>query len=181
MAPTVYTPPVNTYIPIGSVTLSATATEVVFSSLPTSGYRDLVLVVTGYTTTTATNGQWLRAEYNGDTTTANYNRVTMEAGGGSTSIRSLSGSERDIGKMNTNSSGNTAHSTSVINFQDYSASDKHKTIISRSSGKDGALDFAVSAIATRWANTAPISSIKLFLDSNSFAIGSTFSLYAIAG
>jgi hypothetical protein len=169
--------PTATYIALQNTTLGSSAASVTFSSIPAT-YRDLVIVVNGRTTTTATNGQWIVAEFNSDTG-ANYSVVTMEAGGGATTIRSLSLTNGYVGKMNTSSSSNTDFSTSLIHIMDYSATDKHKTVLGRSSGKDGALDFAVSALATRWASTNAVNQVKLSLDTNSFASGSTFALYGI--
>ena len=48
--PTVYSPPVSTYVALATTTLGATASSVTFSSIPAT-YRDLVLVTNAQTTT----------------------------------------------------------------------------------------------------------------------------------
>jgi hypothetical protein len=58
---------------------------------------------------------------------------------------------------------------------DYSATDKHKTVLVRSN----AASTGVEAIAQRWASTAAITSILVFPSTGSWAAGGTFSLYGI--
>lgn len=164
MAPTVYTPPVNTYIPIGSVTLSATASEVVFSSLPTSGYRDLILIWSG----TSTSGTDIVVSCNGDTTNS-YPNVQMFGTGSS----AISSAFTRTGAFFTYSS--TSQNDAIVQIMDYSASDKHTTILSRGNANE------VSATASRYPQTNVVSSISVRSTSNPMAIGSTLSLYAIAG
>jgi hypothetical protein len=60
---------------------------------------------------------------------------------------------------------------------DYSATDKHKTVISRF----GSAARETQATASRWANTAALTSINFFQESGgvTFSTGSTFSLYGV--
>ena len=64
----------------------------------------------------------------------------------------------------------------VLQIMDYSATDKHKTALAR----NNVAGIGVEASATRWANTAAITSVQVYVDTGSFAIGTTLSLYAIA-
>lgn len=167
MAPTVYTPPVNTYIPIGSVTLSAATSEVVFSSLPTSGYRDLVLVMNGQTAATDNIG-W---QANGDTGT---NYQTIQALGGTSGAVS-NATARPWGFAGTSYA---QPSVNITQWLDYSATDKDKTTLGRANSPTN----EAAMTASRWANTSAITSLRIFPSlGGNFAIGSTFSLYAIAG
>ena len=61
---------------------------------------------------------------------------------------------------------------SVTNFMDYSATNKHKVLLTRTAAHNSS-----NAVITRWMNTAAINEIALFTDSSSFNAGSTFSLY----
>jgi hypothetical protein len=61
----------------------------------------------------------------------------------------------------------------IINIQDYSATDKHKTWISR--GNWG----WTSAFGGRWANTNAITSVKILVSGTTFQSGATFALYGI--
>ena len=61
---------------------------------------------------------------------------------------------------------------------DYSATDKHKTFLTRIADKGGYGDYVVAA-ASRWANTSTVTSVTVFGTAN-FQIGNTFNLYGIA-
>jgi hypothetical protein len=59
---------------------------------------------------------------------------------------------------------------------DYSATDKHKTVLARHNNSAG----EVSMSAGRWASNTAINSISLkVLPSGSFNSGATFSLYGV--
>jgi len=160
--PTVYSPPVSTYTALATITLASTDSEIVFSSIPAT-YRDLVLVceVTGTDID-------IKIKLNSDNTAANYPSVVMR-GLGSGSGQSFTSSQ-GIGFV---ASGARGYIQSQI--MDYSATDKHKTILNRDSDSS----VQVVARAMRWTNTAAVNSVAVAGDS-AFAIGSTFSLYAIA-
>jgi hypothetical protein len=59
---------------------------------------------------------------------------------------------------------------------DYSATDKHKTILSRA---NVAGTFTM-ALAGRWANTSAINQVSIFRTGQTFSSGSVLSLYGIA-
>jgi hypothetical protein len=156
--------PKKTYTQINSVTLASASSSVTFSSIP-QNFRDLILVLDG----TPTANSIVNFRYNGDSG-ANYNRVGMEGDGttpssyfgtGATSLRVIAW--------------RTGRSNAIHQIMDYSATDKHKTSISRGNPTD----VAVQAAAGRWANTSAITSIAVTLDANQFATGSTFTLYGI--
>jgi hypothetical protein len=75
-------------------------------------------------------------------------------------------------------SGASTSSRSVFRLQimDYSATDKHKSVLTR-------YDLAgleTHAHATRWANTAIITTLEIFgIDTETLAAGTTLSLYGI--
>ena len=166
MAPTTYTPPINTYVPLESIVLTNAASSVTFFNIAQSDangtYKDLVLVFAG--TTSASIG--ILSTYNGDT--SNQSRVFMYAPPGT------SGTASD----NEVIYAYTSQSVCTMQILDYSATDKHKTILARS---DNAAVITM-ATAQRWASTSAISSIALTPKSgNTFGAGSTFSLYALHG
>lgn len=152
-------PATPTYVSLAQVTLAAAAASV---TLPVpSGFRDVVLVITG----TATSAQGVLATHNGDTTAANYSSVNMYGNGSTTT--SQTSAAANIGSIY------TVQSQITVQFLDVSATDKHKTALSRSdqAGTD------TYALARRWANTAAITSITL--SASNFNIGCTFNLYGI--
>jgi hypothetical protein len=153
-----------TYTLIDSVTLGATAASVTFSSISATGKGDLVLVVDG----SASADSLAFIEFNSDTTAANYSFV-YALGNASTGV-SGSGDAFPLMPFNT-----STRSQAIVQVSDFAASDKHKTSLVRDSESGG----VVVMRAVRWANTAPITSLKFKTGSGNFAIGSTFHLYQL--
>jgi hypothetical protein len=155
-----------TYIALANTTLSSATSSVTFSSIPAT-YRDLVLVVNGSITD---DDRFGLLQFNADTGN-NYNYVYV-ANTSSGAQTSKSGSEwmYGIGQM-----------AATIQIMDYSATDKHKTVLVRNAAGTA----LVYMYAGRWANTNAINSIKLlttttgYSPSSTFTSGTTFSLYGI--
>jgi hypothetical protein len=155
--------PTKTYSPLATVTLASNTSTITFSNIPAT-YRDLILVYAG--TLTANNGMNVR--FNGDTA-SNYTRVIMLGdGSGTTSAAQTEALFMEAG---------TAVSTATLQIMDYSATDKHKTVL----GRHGPTNNIVVAVAGRWANTAAITSIAVSPSVHQMATGSTLSLYGIIG
>ena len=162
--------PTPTYTALATVTLGSSASSVTFSSIPAT-YRDLILVVNASIPTEASP----RARINGDSG-ANYSQVTAYADtGGVFSFADTGDTSVRLGQSGTGFTG--SRFMCVTQFMDYSATDKHKTVLGRNND-DGTR--ALSATATRWANTAAINQIQILLTANTYATGSTFALYGIA-
>jgi hypothetical protein len=156
--------PTNTYTALATLTLTGTDSSITFASIPAT-YRDLILV--GIGSNSADTDLALR--FNGDTGT-NYSGVRMFGNGSS------AGSSSDTGKTYAEIGGvNTSIGDFRAQIMDYSATDKHKTVLTRTS-KTGSY---VVAWANRWASTSAINSVTVYPISGSFAIGSTFSLYGV--
>jgi hypothetical protein len=163
--------PQPTYTPLATVTLGSSASSVTFSSIPAT-YRDLVLVFEG--STTGTND--IRFRLNGDTG-SNYSAVFMRGTGGGLA---QSGSFTDsVSYLTTSNTVSTDRVISTASIMDYSATDKHKTILIRS-GYVTTAGRQVEAQATRWANTAAITSLAITTSANLLATGTVVSLYGIA-
>lgn len=152
--------PTATYDLIASTTLAASAPEVVFGSIPNT-FRDLVLV-SSISVTGAGNAT---ISFNNDTG-ANYSRVYMLGTGSS----ATSGSDTFRQFTQVTAGLRTSNITQIM---DYSATDKHKTFLTR----DNNTTDGVVAYAFRWANTAAITSITL---NASFAAGASFALYGVS-
>ena len=167
MAPTVYSPPVGTYIALATTTLPSATSSITFSSIP-AGYRDLVLVCSGTTSVNAT----IITRLNGDSGN-NYSWVYMR-GNGSTAVSGANSSDTSILTGATAYWINASPTNTVLQFLDYSATDKHKTVLCRNDGSTRASE----ATCSRWANTAAITQIAMTLTSGTFNTG-TFSLYGI--
>jgi hypothetical protein len=156
--------PTPTYTPLATVTLGTAAASVTFSSIPAT-YRDLIFVFNG--TTTIDDGVGLR--FNGDTG-SNYTNVRMFGNSGG------AGSDTISTTRIVSTAGNTSLRTAFISqVMDYLATDKHKTVLTRNNITDN----NVTAIASRWANTAAITSVTVLSPGSTITSGSTISLYAI--
>lgn len=161
--------PTPTYDLIASTTLAAATSSVTFSELPTDGtYRDLVLVMNGPTSSYS----FISVRFNGDTG-SNYNDVLMYGYGGA-SLGSEAGSNRTSGQIGVTQ---TDANLTVLQVMDYSATDKHKTWLSRSTFENG----NTLAFAGRWANTAAINSVSIIrIGGGTFSAGFTANLFGIA-
>ena len=160
--------PTMTYTPLATVTLGSSASSVTFSSIPAT-YRDLIIV--------SNTDNTVQADYhlrlNGDTG-SNYNRVVAQGDGSATfsstqtntTFIRMSGS----GDLMTNFSNNA-----IIQIMDYSATDKHTTVLVR----NGTATRGVEMVAGRYASTLAITSVLLFPSTGSFDIGSTFNLFGV--
>jgi hypothetical protein len=157
--------PTATYIALANLTLTSSDASVEFTSIPDT-YRDLVLVAQ----TKATGNTYARVRVNGDTG-SNYTRARTFANSGGVSSGTNTLNAFDLSDVNT-----TDWNFDTLHFLDASATDKHKTVLIRSSQTN------VSEVSTqvgRLATTSRITSITVLTNSNAFAIGSTFTLYGI--
>jgi hypothetical protein len=159
----------SAYTALANVTLGSSASSVTFSSI-SQVYRDLVLVYVPIgSTATGTN-----ILFNGDTG-SNYNMVWMSGNGSSGSSSSISNNGAFIGSSF--SEIRTTSGTQIIfNVMDYSATDKHKTMLFRMDRADS----ATQAFATRWASTSAVTSISLTPGSGTFVAGTTLALYGVS-
>jgi len=159
-----------TYELLDSTTLASAASSVSFTSIDQS-YGDLVLVVEAESTQATP-----KLRFNSDSG-SNYSYVDMQG----------------ISSGNTNSSSGTldylriqvanikaAPSLFIVQIMDYSATDKHKSSLSRTSA-DETDATRVGAVAGRWANTSAITSLAIEASvAQTFDTGSSFYLYGIA-
>lgn len=157
---------------LASIALQSAGSEVTFSGIPGT-YRDLILVANVSGTV---NDQGIRMRFNGDSA-SNYSTAAIGGSGAvgqygfSTTTTHVLFSPIHIG-VNTNG----IHVPVISQIIDYSATDKHKTLLTRANGQNNSTN-ETTALASRWASTNAINSITLLLASGSFATGSTFSLY----
>ena len=157
--------PTPTYTALATITLGSSASSVSFSSIPAT-YKDLILVTDGITGADAT----LFLRFNGDSG-SNYFFVRgvgfsggtfSDFGGNVTEIRNTI-------QFNTRGPG-------ITQIMDYSATDKHKTVLQTGNAKN-ATEPAMGG--GRWANTAAITSIFCGLNTSTFVSGSRFDLYGV--
>jgi hypothetical protein len=159
-----------TYVLLNQVTLAAASSTVTFSNIPQT-YGDLVLVCNSKLVTGPAQDQTLY--FNGDSG-ANYSVVIMWGDGSTRGSQPYSGQTNLL--IDFYGSVDTAFSNvTVVQIMDYSATDKHKVVLSRANRASSGVD----AIAGRWANTNAITSITYFASGRTFDAGSTVSLYGV--
>ncbi len=148
---------------LSTITLQAATSTLTFSSIP-STYRDLILSLETFGTASS---EFFSIYFNGDTTNTNYSRVIAY---------SNSGGNGSVAANNHYISAVYSSNRQLTNVQifDYSVADKHKSLLTRvAAGQQS----EVVMVASRWANTAAISSISIVPVSGVFSAGSTFSIY----
>lgn len=154
------------WFPLGEVTLSANAPEVVFSNIPNT-YRDVVAISD---TAPLRNGGG-RIRLNGDSSTS-YDWTYIN-GGTSGTPASYSGTTTGCPSF---SFSDSLHNVVVHYFLDYFQTDYRKTIISYGGHTNGQI-----YTFTRWANATQITSITFSGQGGNIAPGSTFKIYGIKG
>ena len=161
----------STYTPIFTTTLGSSATDVTFNSF--SGYTDLIIETDAKSLSGA--GGWL--QFNGDTST-NYSFTILFGEAGVGSGQSYRQSSQNAARYTYSAGiGSTdgTRSISRIQVMNYANSTTYKSFIARSDRASNGVD----AIVGLWRSTSAITSIKVYPLSDSFAAGSTFTLYGI--
>ena len=151
----------STYTKIATGTLTASSSDLTFSSI-SSSYTDLVLVIVKSSTLSASPLIYINGDYGN-----NYAETFMRNGPDSGSIR-------NNGFINTASNPGTGIINTIVQFQNYKNTTTYKTVLWRGNATDG---LVVGGVAL-WRNTAAITSITVsFVGANTTG---TFNLYGIA-
>jgi hypothetical protein len=159
----------NTYEAIATTTLSSTATNITFSSIPAT-YTDLIIVGTFSFNSSDRAFIW----FNGDTG-SNYSQTFLYGNG--TSALSTRNANYDAGYIdNVASAGSGDNNLSIMHFMNYANTTTYKTTLIRTNH----IQQDVSAEVMLWRSTSAINQIAFRgASGGSFAIGSVFSLYGI--
>ena len=162
----------NTYVALRKTTVTGSPVASVTLSLTgISGYTDLVLVISG-TSTSATNHG---IQFNSDTA-FNYSTTLVYGDGTSAgSTRKLAASGGGNQPFFYTNNGSTGQFTTTINIQNYSNTTTYKTGLSRFSSAGTYVWGAVGL----WQSTDAITSITYLTAGGDINSGSTFSLYGI--
>lgn len=156
-----------THVLLNQITLSGSASSVIFSNIP-QGYGDLIVKANIDNSTNtelfirfneATNLSYTSVRMQGTGSVAGYNTHSSTAG------------MRVVG--NGDIMTDFTH-TATIQLNDYSATDKHKNVLSRTGSSNG-----IDACSGRWHSTAAITSVMLYPNAGTFETDSTFSLYGV--
>lgn len=156
-----------TYEPIATQTLGSTASQITFSSIP-STYTDLVIV----SAPIGTGDAQMQIRYNNDGTSS-YG-YTLMAGNASSVTPYRTGPVNQLG-TDYFFSITTAGGVTLINVMNYSNTTTFKTAYIHSNNATK----ATMAVVGVWQSTAAINRIDLYAASASFAAGSVFTIYGI--
>jgi hypothetical protein len=157
--------PTPTYTALATVTLASATSTVTFSNIPAT-YRDLIFIYNG-TSVSASVEFGLR--YNNDSGNT-YTSVFAVGDGSATGSGTATRTYDFVGVAQTNRTQN------MVSIMDYSATDKHKTTLTRNSIPAS----GVRMCAGRWPSTSAITSISALVGGGSnWAVGSTFDLYGV--
>jgi len=154
----------QTYIPLATLTITTPVNAVTFSNID-QNYGDLILI----SKLDDAAGGTASIEFKFNNSTADQSTVYMQAfsnGNFQSETRS---------SFFVTSTDNAFFRMEIF---DYSATDKHKSLLIRSHKDEP--DF-IKQQAARWAQTAALTSLEIYDNGGAnFAAGSTFSLYGIA-
>lgn len=154
----------KTYEPIATYTVSGSAAaNYTFSSIPAT-YTDLICVING----TTSSLEDITVQFNGDTGN-NYSYTQLNGSGSAASSQRQSNQPQMLlGGLGTVQGG------TIFQFMNYSNTTTFKTALSRVD----VANWSVTVKVGLWRSTSAINAIK-FAHPNSFAVGSTFTLYGI--
>lgn len=152
----------SAYVPLANVTLSSNVTSVTFSSISQS-YRDLILVAQ----VQPTAGAYALVRLNGATS---YGYVDIEGSG--SAAQSYYGNAYDS-ILDQPYLQTASPNLLMFHIMDYSATDKHKTILGRHSSSEMTV-----ASCTRYPATTAVTSVSF--SGATFSTGNTFALYGVS-
>ena len=160
-----------TYTLLNQITLAAATSQVSMANIP-QNYSDLVLVWSGLLTSSGTYNFRIN-----NLTTSVYSSVFAIGNSNANQVRSSTGEAENapdsipcVVYTGTPTSGLISGTWHCI---DYSAVDKHKSLLFRGGGTH-----EVTMLAGRVATTNPVTSLQVYTP-QSFTVGSTFSLYGV--
>jgi hypothetical protein len=157
-----------TYDKIATYTAPSPQSSYTFTTI-SQAYTDLVLVYNGTVTVTGKDIRW---QFNGDTG-GNYSYTYINGNGSTAASGRLANSSYIPSYATVGSSANPA--TILFHVMNYSNTTTYKTALMRASDAGAELNAYVGL----WRNTAAITSIKIFPNTDNFSTGSTFTLYGI--
>jgi hypothetical protein len=169
----------STYTPIATTTIASPAASYTFSSISGS-YTDLVLIVSGYST--SQDNSLLCRVGNSSVDTGNNYSTTYLRGDGS---NAASGRFSNVDFMRIQAAGGMSASSSnigvfIANFMNYANTSTYKTVLSRANQTAGTYP-ATEAVVNLWRSTSAINIMTVYPFSGaSFATGTTLTIYGIA-
>jgi hypothetical protein len=158
----------QTGIPLATTTLTSNAYSVTFSSISGS-YRDLLILLSG----SATDYEYVILQFNSDTG-SNYTFTNMIGDGNGVYGGAATINGARVGRLSTTAN---VRGNLQAHIMDYSSTDKNTTTLARGNSPDE----MTMGIASRWANSAAITSVTVTLYGGTalFETGTTISLFGV--
>lgn len=165
-------------IATATVGAGATATDVTFSSIPSTYQHLQIRYLTRTNSTVANDTNAVGLQFNTDTNN-NY-AAHLLYGTGASALASASASIARLfaGYANSNNYSATNYTANVVDILDYKNTNKNTTVRTLC-GNDGNGAGFVLLVSGLWMNTNAVDSIKLFPTTSVFAEYSHFALYGI--
>ena len=160
-------PASNTYEAIESITLTNNSSTVTFGSIPQT-YTDLILIHTITAVSGGTMG--IDLEFNSDSGT-NYSATEILGNGSSASSTRTS----NYNYINSGAGSSANQTNSIYHIMNYTNTTTYKTVLCHATDPAA----FTRLVAGLWRSTAAITAVRIFHHSNTFASGSTFTLYGI--
>jgi hypothetical protein len=165
---------------LASVTLSASATSIVFAGIP-SGYKHLEIRALARTDRASNPQDFLQIRYNGDTS-ASYAYHSLygngsSAGGGDTGTSTANPWSAIVAGSTATTSVFGSFISTVL---DYASTNKYKTLRSLSGIDNNDINGRIYFQSNLWQNTAAITSINIApVYGSNFVTYSSFALYGV--
>lgn len=157
-----------TYTPIATTTLGTNSASVTLSSIP-STYTDLVLICNLTANTTPLN---MGIRFNSDTSSL-YSGTTMGGTGSSAASTRYSGTL--FGEIYASTGTVSGNQIFIMNIMNYSNTTTFKTALTRFNSTS----YGTEAQANLYRSTSAINSVTVLAQNDSYASGSTFTLYGV--
>lgn len=164
-------------IPISTVVVgSGGANTIEFNNIP-QGYTDIVLKLSGRTTTLTSVGESVFISFNGST--SNFTGQLLYGTGSGSGSDALAGEPRYVGTQNSGSSTASVFANIELYISNYTSSNS-KSYSSDGVTENNATESYQTLSTGLWSNTSPINAISLSPNSaNKFAQYSSATLYGI--
>jgi hypothetical protein len=160
---------VSAWTPLANITLGSATNSVTFSSISQS-YKDLRLVISGGIP--SDNASF---RLNGDAASV-CRGVTIEGNGSSAASATFGNTGLGYFGFSYILWYSSSGVVVTMDLLDYSATDKHKTILTRGNNSAN----AVNAVALRWPTTTAVTSIRLDANGSNWSSGTSFALYGVS-
>jgi hypothetical protein len=164
---------------IATTTLATSAANIEFTSIP-QDYTHLQIRGIARNSTAGTSGDWVRCQFNSDTS-ASYSWHYLY-GSGTGSPSSGAGATQSfmlVGWTMQNTSTANSFGVTIVDILDYKNTNKYKTVRSNLGYNQNTTDGGAGLNSGNWRSTSAITSIKLYPASGNFNQYSSFQLYGV--